>query len=184
MQASLDLMLPDRKKFRIGDLFRDVSEMSEQTEIEVSLLTEKARWIRDMLDPVVARDGPDELSADQVVTLFKLITRLRRSRISVESLRSSRIHLAVGTISGPATRWPGTLVEEADKLIENWTTRYGPLEEVGTDLYEAGGRLHGICTPEDLSKEMLEFRWLRAKDSKVVHGYSHRYGDLGFKPGE
>jgi len=87
-------------------------------------------------------------------------------------------------IASRATRWPGTLIEEADKLLKSWTIRYGAIEDVGITLYEEGGRLHGISSAEDLSQEVLAIKWLRAPDSKTRTGFTYRHGDLGFKPGE
>jgi len=184
MALLLESQRPTRKQFRLDDLFDDDSELVDEPTIDRNILKDRARWIRDDLDLEVAREGPNHLTADQVVLLFKFLGQLRQSRVPLEDIRWSRVHHAVGCIAARATRWPRTLIEEAEKVLENWTIRYGDVDEIGSPLYEEGGRLFGVCTPDDVSKEVLEIKWLRAKDSKTVTGYSHRQGDMGFKPGE
>ncbi|GAM91600.1 hypothetical protein ANO11243_096520 [Dothideomycetidae sp. 11243] len=161
----------------------DKSEHShEQSSPEY--LQKQAKWIRDELELMIASDGPDSLKPDQVVKVFKSLETLRRARIPVEHLRSSRIHLAVSCISSSASRWPNSVVQEADKLLEMWTAKHGTLNDIGLLLYEEGGRLHGVCGPNDLSKEVLEVKWAKAPGSKTLGGFARHYGDLGFKPGE
>lgn len=147
-------------------------------------LKTRARWIRDDLDPMVAREGPDYLHADDVLTLVDFFTRLRDTPVPVETLRSSRIHCALLEIAGRATRWPRKLIDKVDELIEYWETVFGPLNEVGIDLFEPGGRLHGITSPEDTDKERLLVKWMRAKDVHVSPMVARRHGNLDFSPGE
>ena len=175
---------PLRQQFRLSELFSDTSDTSDQVTFEPNFLRSKARWIRDDLDPEIAREGPSILSADQVVVLVKFLEQLPIAAISIADIAWSRIHYAVLCIAGRATRWPGALVEEADKVIMHWTLRYGPLEDLRAPLHEEGGRLYGVCAATDLSKEVLEIKWLRARDSRTLTGYARRHGDLGFKPGE
>ncbi|KAF4550573.1 Hypothetical protein D9617_16g013610 [Elsinoe fawcettii] len=174
-----------RKQFRLDELFEENSESSGDDFIDPDFLRTQARWIRDDLDPKIAQEGPDWLKPDQVVTVFKFLEQLRRSRVPEKHIRSSRIHLAVALIAGQATRWPRTVVDVADKLLENWSIRYGEISEIGIDLYEEGARLFGICLPTDLSKEVLEVKWSKANASKTRPSFSRRHGDLGcFKPGD
>ena len=184
MALALEPPRPARKQFRLEDLFTDNSELKDEPTIDRSILKDKARWIRDDLDLEVAREGPNHLTADQVVLLFKFLEKLRQSRIPLEDMRWSRIHHAVSCISARATRWPRTLIEEAEKVLESWRIRYGDVNEIASPLYEEGGRLFGVCTQDDISKEILEIKWLRARESRTVSGYSHRHGDMGFRPGE
>lgn len=181
---NMNFDLTIRKQFRLDDLFTDASESSTD-EIDPEFLRKQSNWIRDDLDPMVSRDGPDGLKPDQVVAVFQLLDQLRRSRVPVQHIRYSRIHLAVACIAGQATRWPSSVIDTADKLLENWTTRYGALSEIGHLLYEEGGRLHGVCGPNDLSKEVLEVRWAKSPTTKTGGtGYARQHGDIGFKPGE
>ncbi|KAG8623046.1 hypothetical protein KVT40_008022 [Elsinoe batatas] len=174
-----------RKQFRLDELFDDNSESSGDDSIDPDFLRSQARWIRDDLDPKISQEGPEWLKPDQVVTVFRFLEQLRRSRVPERHIRSSRIHLAVALIAGQATRWPGSVVDVADKLLENWSIRYGEISEIGIDLYDEGGRLHGICLPTDLTKEVLEVKWSKASGSKTNPPFSRRHGDLGsFKPGD
>lgn len=144
----------------------------------------RTRWIRDDLDPQLARDGPDILSPDIVITLFTFLEELRRSTPSLETLRSSRVHLALLDMTGCATRWPGKLINKADHLIKHLEASYGALADIRPFLYEEGGRLYGICTPEDVERDKLLIKWLRDPNVLVSPALSRRHGDLGFTPGE
>ena len=152
--------------------------------LDSRFLLAKARWIRDELDPQIARTGEDALHADEYLTVDDFLRKLLVSSIRLEDIRSSRIHLAVLDIAGRATRWPSMLADQADKVKESWNLRYGPLHQVGTPLYEQGGRLHGIARAEDLSKEKLLVKWLKAPGVKVSPVRARKVGDLGFRPGE
>ncbi|TKX24971.1 SAD/SRA domain-containing protein 1 [Elsinoe australis] len=183
MELSAPMVI--RKQFRLDELFEDTSESSGDDNIDPEFLQRQARWIRDDLDPRISQEGPEWLKSDQVVSIFKFLEQLRRSRIAIEHVRYSRIHLAAALIAGQATRWPSSVIDVADKLLENWSTRYGEISEIGTLLYEDGGRLFGICLPTDLSKEVLEVKWSKANNSKTKPPFSRRHGDLGvFKPGD
>ena len=148
------------------------------------LLRHHARWIRDDLDPQVARDGPDALHSDDILTLDEFLRRLLTSDIRLDVIRFSRLHLAIIGICGLATRWPKKLIERADALRAAWEAEHGPLEQLLPPLYEPGGRLHGICRPEDLSKEKVIIKWLKTPGLKPSPLHSRRVGDLGFQPGE
>lgn len=147
-------------------------------------LRKQARWIRDDLDPQVARDGPDALHSDDILRLDEFLRRLLASNVHLEDIRFSRLHLAIGGIYGRATRWPKKLIEKADTLHAAWEAEYGLLSQLVPPLYEPDGRLHGICKVEDLSKEKLIIKWLKAPGVKISPLRARRFGDLGFKPGE
>jgi hypothetical protein len=149
-------------------------------------LLNRTRWIRDILDPQIARQGPDTLSSDEVLQLDDLLRKLLAANLSQTDLRYSRLHLAVEAIASRATRWPARLVERCDLLKSVWEEQYGgPLKGWGTMLYESdGGRLHGICHPEDTTTEELLTKWVRQPDANLNPACSRRCGDLGFVPGE
>lgn len=147
-------------------------------------LRSRTSWIRDDLDPLVAQRGPDSLTADTVITLFTFFEELRKASLSHQTLRCSRVHFALLEISGRATRWPSKLIEIVDSLIQYWTSIYGTLADIRPLLYEDGGRLYGISTPEDLEREKLLIKWLRSAGTHVSPTIARRHGDLGFKPGE
>lgn len=145
-------------------------------------LRAQSRWIRDELDPQVARDGPDALHSDDILRLDDFLRCLQDSDFDIRDIRFSRIHLAILDICGRATRWPTRIILRCNQLQTAWEAKYGPLKKIGMLLYEPGGRLHDICKPEDVSKEKLMMKWIRAKHVKAL--VSLRFGDLGFKPGE
>ena len=147
-------------------------------------LQQQTRWIRDDLDPQVARDGPDALHSDEILTLDEFLRRLITSNIQLEDIRFSRLHLAVVAICGQATRWPTKLIERADALRVEWESKYGPLKNIHPILYEPGGRLNGICNPDDLSRDKLIVKWLKTPGLKLSPLHARKVGDLGFKPGE
>lgn len=117
-------------------------------------LRKTAAWIRDDLDPLVAREGPHALDPNDVLNLHSLLLDLQMEPISIHLLRTSRIYLAVREICGKATRWPSRLVDEADQVIQAWELTLGPLKNIRTLLYEKGGRLHGICQPSQTEREV------------------------------
>lgn len=161
----------------------DSSEAKETSPFDRDHLRKQARWIRDTLDPQVAQDGPDALHSDDILTLDELLRGLLGSGLGVEDIRYSRMHLAVNAIAGKATRWPRKLIDRCESLKHVWEESYGPLEELGTPLYEPGGRLHGICKPEDLSKEKLLVKWMRTAGVKISPIVARKPGALGFTPG-
>ena len=114
-----------------------------------------AYWIRDELDPIIAREGPEHLRPDDVLVLHDLFQVLRMSTtITALDLRATGIHKAVLDVSGMATRWPGRLCDDCDRIISIWTARFGRLEDLHPFLYGRGGRLEGIANVEDSTKQV------------------------------
>ncbi|KAI4846804.1 hypothetical protein E4T44_04863 [Aureobasidium sp. EXF-8845] len=130
--------------------------------LDVEYLKNRVSWIRDELDPLVAREGPGSLGPDIVIVLFKFFEQLRTPHLTVEAVRDSRLHFALLTIAGRATRWPIKLIDEAEHIIRTW----------------------GIDTPEDLEKETILTEWQRRQASCVNPRFASRSGDLGFQPGD
>ncbi len=178
---------PPEKRSSHMDTIRRISGDQGQTTASIfnlGYLRQQARWIRDDLDPQIARDGPDALHSDDLLTLDSFLRRLQSSKVPVEDIRFSRLHLAILLIGGKATRWPSKLIERADALEAKWKGDYGPLKSIEPLLYETGGRLNGICKPEDLSKEKLIIRWLKTPGIKLSPLLARRVGNLGLTPGE
>ncbi|EMC92317.1 hypothetical protein BAUCODRAFT_151729 [Baudoinia panamericana UAMH 10762] len=150
------------------------------------VLRQHARWIRDDLDPQVAREGGDALHADDVLQLDELLREVKLSAaIELSDLRYSRMHLAILAIVGRATRWPHRLIERAEDVQSTWETKFGRrLKDIGFSLYDEGGRLHGICEPTDLSKESVIVKWLKESKLKASPVRALKSGDLGFRPGD
>jgi hypothetical protein len=119
-------------------------------------LRRTAAWIRDILDPVVAREGPDALRADDVLAIHTLLLALQIYDVSQYALRFSRIHLAVAEICGRATRWPKKLVDESDRVIAYLEVKFGPMKHIKVPLFDLDGRLFGICERSDITRDVSE----------------------------
>lgn len=118
-----------------------------------------SHWIRDELDPIVAREGPGILRADDLLTLHDIFQALKNSyALTALDLRATGIHRAVMEIAGRATRWPGRLADDCDKLIDLWRANFGRLEDLHPFLYGRGGRLEGIASIEETSKAVSRHR--------------------------
>jgi hypothetical protein len=162
-----------------------------------------AKWVRDELDLLVAREGPDILRPDDVLLLHETFIALRLSSdITALDLRATGIHRAVQDIAGVATRWPGRLCDDCDKIISIWTAKFGPLDGLHPFLYGRGGRLEGIASVTEYSREVspvgasfthctdgrcyqaLLKRWSEHCPEKIHPKRTHRLGSLGFRAGE
>ena len=129
--------------------------MTPTPDISRSKLKKLALWIRDDLDILVAREGSDILRPDDVLTLHELLVALRQSTtITALDLRATGIHKAVKEIAGIATRWPGRLCDDCDKIISVWTSKFGPFDELRPFLYGRGGRLEGIASVSGYTREV------------------------------
>ncbi|PPJ57268.1 hypothetical protein CBER1_02792 [Cercospora berteroae] len=158
------------------------ADTTDSAGLNRDFLRGQAHWIRDILDPQVAREGPDVLQSDDLLTIDELLRSLLELGISRDDLIYSRIHLAVGTIASLATRWPKKLVEKCDALKDICAGKFGDLQ--ATLLYEPGGRLHGICTSGDLDKEKLIVKWLKSPGARLSPSVAGKVGHLGFEPGD
>lgn len=113
------------------------------------------RWIRDDLDLLVAREGPNILRPDDVLTLHETFVQLRlSSTITVLDLRATGIHRAIQDIAGVATRWPGRLCDDCDRIVALWSEKFGPFSELRPFLYGRGGRLEGIASAAEHSRDV------------------------------
>jgi hypothetical protein len=117
-----------------------------------------ASRIRDDLDPVIAREGPHALDANKALAINAVLMGLHLHQISLYTIRCSRIHMAIETIRGKATRWPSALADQADSVLEMMDRSYGPMRLVRPLIFEEGGRLHNICLPSDITQR-VRFRF-------------------------
>jgi hypothetical protein len=115
-------------------------------------LKRSAGWIRDELDPIVAREGSSSLEPDDVLTVHNILVSIIRSHLTLQVVSFSRIHLAIQAICGKATRWPTKLADEADLAMESIESHHGPLRKIKFPLFDAGGRLWNICESQDATK--------------------------------
>jgi hypothetical protein len=121
-----------------------------------SRLKALSKWVRDELDIRVAREGPNILRPDDVLILHETFEALcYATDITALDLRATGIHRAVQDIAGVATRWPGRLCDDCDKIISIWTARFGPLNELHPFLYGRGGRLEGVASMTQYSREVI-----------------------------
>jgi hypothetical protein len=136
-------------------------------------LASKAHWIRNTLDLQIAQSGPEALSSNDLLDIDSFLRSLLSyaGGLSLETLRSSRIHLAVLDICGRATRWPLKVIERAEAIGEVWENRYGALSGIGW-----GVRIEGWSEVVG-NRESTVLRGLNM-------GKARKFGDLGFKPGE
>jgi hypothetical protein len=136
-------------------------------------LTRMAHWIRNTLDLQIAQSGPEALNSNDLLDIDSFLRSLLSyaGGLSLETLRSTRIHLAVLEICGRATRWPLKVIERAEAIGQVWENRYGVLSGIGWDVRVDGwNEVVG-------SRESTVLRGLNM-------GKARKFGDLGFKPGE
>ncbi|KAF2418048.1 hypothetical protein EJ08DRAFT_707452 [Tothia fuscella] len=143
-----------------------------------------AAWIRDDLDPLVAREGPKALGQDEIISIHTLLILMQQHQIPLHTLRFSRIHLAIDELRGKATRWPKMLVMEADCVVEYLVSTYGPLKHIRTPLYEKGGRLSGVCLPGDITKQALINRFRQQNPELVDNTRAYVHGNAKFTAGQ
>lgn len=136
-------------------------------------LTSKAHWIRNTLGLQIAQSGPEALSSNDLLDVDSFLRSLLSyaGGLSLETLRDSRIHLAVLEICGRATRWPLKVIERAEAIGQVWENRYGVLSGIGWEV-----RIDGWDEVVG-NRESTVLRGLNM-------GKARKFGDLGFKPGE
>jgi hypothetical protein len=130
-----------------------------------------AKWIRDDLDLLIAREGPNVLHPDDVLTLHDTFVALQQATsITVLDLRATGIHRAVQDVAGVATRWPGRLCDDCDVIIALWTDKFGPFSELHPFLYGRGGRLEGIASVAEHTREVGHFQFRRMDSANLCSG--------------
>lgn len=87
------------------------------TSLSLHNLKQTAAWVRDCLDPMIAREGPNAMHPEDVLLLHDLFQDLQKYPLDRDVVATSRIHRAVAEVSGKATRWPFKLVDECDKVV-------------------------------------------------------------------
>ena len=102
-----------------------------------------SRYIRDILAPVVAREG-GRLNDQQMTALKTIFASLSTVRITVELLQYSRMEKALNVIAIEGSAWPVDATLLAEALLNSWEDSIGPLRNIRADLWGPGGRLEGI----------------------------------------
>lgn len=144
-----------------------VSQAPTAPDISRYALKQATHWIRDDLDMLIAREGPNVLRPDDVLALHELFVALRQATtITALDLRATGIHRAVKDVAGVATRWPGRLCDDCDDIISIWTSKFGKLDELHPFLYGRGGRLEGIASVSEYTREVRNI--VRYADKRLI----------------
>lgn len=162
-------------------------------------LRELSRYIRDILAPLVARGGENNLNQVQLSRLYAILTHIDVLPMSLDLLRYSRIHKALIDIAAAGKGWPLEVVIQADDILMKWEITLGPLQDLQADLWGPGGRLEGlkkIKSRRDADEVSGSFRvsplgLIKTQDgnhSRSLEGThdptrAHATGDLGFPVG-
>ena len=109
--------------------------------LEISDIRQNVNWIRDTLDPLVAREGSSVLDPDDALTVHAFLDRVRTQPFRLETIRQTRLYQTLSLIRGKATRWPRLIIDECDAVIEVWTMQFGSLSALRTPLYEKRGQV-------------------------------------------
>jgi hypothetical protein len=161
-------------------------------------LKSAAGWVRDELDPIIAREGPSSLQPDDVLTIHNLLVSIKSAPPAFQVVSFSRIHLAIQAICGKATRWPTKLADEADMAMDAIESRHGPVGKIKFPLFETGGRLWNVCEPQDTTKgasprrrrngdaddQALFRRFAGESPDLVDDSRAYKHGSLGFVAGQ
>lgn len=150
----LYISFPFRRYFSFRTLAVKMSPATPPTaDLSRPKLKQLSAWIRNDLDAMIAQEGPEKLQADDVLTLHEAFYALRTSNsITALDLRATGIHRAVLEVAGTATRWPRRLVDDCDKIIAVWTSKFGRLQDLHPFMYGRGGRLEGIASIDEFSR--------------------------------
>lgn len=103
-----------------------------------------ARYIRDALGPLVAREGAEVLCPNTTAELLAFLGDLPSTVMTIDMLQYSRIEKAMMEICGPGTRWPPDMIKMAEDAMDRWEGSLGPLKRIGRDPWGPGGRLEGV----------------------------------------
>lgn len=95
-----------------------VKDLTVTSLLDTANMKEHVQWLRDTLDPLIAREGPEAISVEDALYLDQFFRKLLLTSLSVQDIRSTRIHLALLEIAGKSTRWPRGLIERTETVIK------------------------------------------------------------------
>lgn len=106
-----------------------------------------AKMIRETLAPWMARDGGDPFDKvyEMLPVLSTLFNMLRKSIITVELIRGTRIEKALLEIVDFPAFWPLSMVKDAQNVLDIWSHQLGPLRGLRADHWGPEGRMAGIA---------------------------------------
>ena len=180
------------------ELQRQSSHSDHAMVLSREALRVHARYIRDVLGPLVAREGGDVLNPTTTTGLLTFFEHLNETVMTLDMIQYSRIEKAIMDMCGPGTRWPAGLIKLAEDTIDRWEGYLGPLRRVRANLWGPGGRLEGVTKvpvqPERVREDdpsqgpQLMARPKERKSSWFVESgcdptRAYVVGDNGFKVG-
>ncbi|KAH0541982.1 hypothetical protein FGG08_003614 [Glutinoglossum americanum] len=104
----------------------------------------KARYIRDIIAPIIASAPDEALTPHLLATLRDIFTALERTPITIFAVEYSRIEKALLEICAEDTKWPEEFVVRAKRQLHIWTAELGDISDLMPLLWLPGGRMHGI----------------------------------------
>lgn len=108
-----------------------------------------SRYVRDVVAKVVAHGGEVLVSPVSIDDVHGFLAELKDTAMDIELLRYSKVHTALIEMSAPGSGWSPSVAMKAEMLLLMWEERFGPLKDVKTDLWGAGGRLEGLTMVKD-----------------------------------
>jgi hypothetical protein len=115
-----------------------------QSALSLDELRFKARYIRDIIAPVLASAPDEELAPYRLENLRDIFAAIEATPVTIYALEHSRIDKALFEICSENTRWPEEFVIRAQKQLHEWATVLGDISDLKPHLWSAGGRMHGI----------------------------------------
>ncbi|KAF1986907.1 hypothetical protein K402DRAFT_463414 [Aulographum hederae CBS 113979] len=153
--------------------------MDPSHKLAPNTLLRTACRIRDTLDPIIAREGPEILHPNDVLALHEIFQCLLIYEVPLATILFSRIHLAIAKVAGQSTRWPAKLADICDDILILWKGIYGDFHKMKPPLYEGGGRLEGIGS---LAEDLIR-RWEAESQDLVDEHRARHHGSLGLTAG-
>ncbi|KAI9766896.1 MAG: hypothetical protein M1840_006193 [Geoglossum simile] len=122
----------------------DDPSLEIQPALSLDELRFKARYIRDIVAPVLASAPGEELAPYRLENLRDIFAAIESTPVTIHSLEHSRIDKAMFEICSTNTGWPEEFVVRAQKQLNQWAAVLGDITDLNPPLWSAGGRMHGI----------------------------------------
>jgi hypothetical protein len=110
-------------------------------------------YMRDILTSRVLTSHDTALDSDVLSEAEEFLELLKRASVDVETLRYSRVHIALEQICATGSKWPMSIVMTAEQLLSQWDSDLGNLNDIRGNLWSIGGRLEGIIKVKDWTAE-------------------------------
>ena len=150
-----------------------------------------SRYIRDVLSPMIRNSGVTDIKAQELNDLEAFLDKISvQGAVDKETLRFSKLHIALMGVASAGSGWAQNVVIKVDKLLASWEKDFGPLLELRSDLWGPGGRLHGLKRLNEPGMDAGNYGLDQYAERKLCVSVpvglddSLRTGDLGFGVGE